>query len=87
MGISRARVDAASGRVGDARKTLERVSEEAAALGFRGYELQARYALGDIEASLGDRTAGRARLAALAKDAERLGYRTIAQSATKAAMR
>ena len=87
ISISGARVDAASGRMAEARKTLESVSAEAASLGFRGYELQARYALGDIEASLGDRTAGRARLAAVANDAERFGYKTIAQSATKAAAR
>ena len=85
LGIARARVDAASGNVADARKTLETVIGEAASLGFRGYELEARYALGDIEAVHGDLTAGRARLATLVKDAERLGYLLIAQRATKAA--
>jgi hypothetical protein len=85
VAISRARVDAALGNVADARKTLETVSAEAASLGFRGYELQARYALGDIETSGGDRAAGRARLAAVVKDAERFGYKAIARAAGKAA--
>jgi hypothetical protein len=71
--------------VADARKTLESVSAEAAFLGFRGYELQARYALGHIETSRGDRAAGRARLAAVVKDTERFGYKSIAQAAGKAA--
>jgi hypothetical protein len=84
MGISRARVDAASGKTADARTLLESVSQEATALGFRGYELQARYALGEIETSHGDRATGRARLAAVVNDAERLGYKTIAQAAAKA---
>jgi eukaryotic-like serine/threonine-protein kinase len=83
LGIARARVDAASGRVAEARKALETVSAEAASLGFRGYDLDARYALADIEVTRGDRVAGLARLAALAKEAERLGYRGIAQRATK----
>ena len=61
------------------------ISSEAAKLGFRGYDLEARYARGEVEAAYGDRAAGRARLAALSKEAEQAGYLSLARRASDAA--
>jgi tetratricopeptide (TPR) repeat protein/TolB-like protein len=84
LGIVRARVDAASGRIAEARKALDTISSEAASLGFRGYDLEARYARAEVEAAYGDRTAGRARLAALSSEAEKAGYFSLARRASAA---
>jgi len=69
LAISRARVDAATGRLADARNALNATIAEATSLGFKGYELAARLQLGEIEIARGDAAVGRAQLAALSKDA------------------
>lgn len=87
LALSNARVDAATGRTAEARRALESTVREAAALGFRGYELEARLRLGEIEIAGPDRAAGRTRLTALAQEASTAGFGSIAQRATTAAAR
>jgi eukaryotic-like serine/threonine-protein kinase len=58
---------------------------EATKYGYLVYEYQARLALGEVEMKSGKATAGRARLAALDKDATRTGFLLIARKAEKAA--
>lgn len=85
VAIASARVDAATRRSGDARTSLTSIASEAAKLALKGYELEARLALGEVEMRSGEVAAGRARLAALEKDASSRGFGLIAQRAAAAA--
>ena len=66
-------------------RSLEAVLTEAKKYGYLIYEYQARLALGEVEMKSGKATAGRARLAALDKDATRTGFLLIARKAEKEA--
>ena len=58
----------------EARKSLEAVIAETTRRGFVVYEFEARLALGEIEMKSGQATSGRARLAALEKQAAAMGF-------------
>ncbi len=82
-----ARVLAASGEARAANAAMELLRAtlaEAARVGFVDYELEARLATGEIEMASGRAEAGRARLAALAKDATARGFGLVARRAAAA---
>ena len=59
---------------------------EAKKYGYLSYEYQARLALGEVEMKAGKAAAGRARLAALEKDATGTGFLLIARKAGRKAV-
>jgi tetratricopeptide (TPR) repeat protein len=78
--LADARVQAKSGKTGDARRELEGMLAAARKFGYRLYELQARLALAEIE--LSDRApSARQHLEALQSDAKAQGARLIANQA------
>jgi len=85
--IVAARVLAASGEVHATNAALEALRAtlaEAVRVGFVDYELEARLAAGEIAIASGRAAAGRARLAALAKDATARGFGLVARRAAAA---
>ena len=74
VGISAARVLAASGQRDEAIASLQDVLASVTKLGLVELEFEARLALGEIEIAAGKVAAGRARLAELEKDAGAKGY-------------
>jgi serine/threonine protein kinase/tetratricopeptide (TPR) repeat protein len=85
IAIVAARVRAALGKTSEARESLKATSAEAKRLGFLGQQFEARLLLGEIEMKSGPIAAGRARLAALEKDATAKGFGLIARRAAAAA--
>jgi eukaryotic-like serine/threonine-protein kinase len=86
--IVAARVLASSGEAratSAALEALRRTFAEAARTGWVDHELEARLAAGEIELASGRAAAGRARLAALAKDAAARGFGLVARRAALAA--
>jgi len=81
VGINSARVCAALHKTAEARAKLTAVLAEAKRHGFVGHLLDTRLALCEIDMRLGNSTAGRARLAALEKDAAAKQFLLIARSA------
>jgi hypothetical protein len=89
-GIALARVQAATGAsagVGAARQRLNTLLVEAETIGAVSMAYEARLSLGEIEMKAGDAAAGRARLAALERDATAKGLINIATKAAAAAAR
>jgi hypothetical protein len=81
-----ARLRAASGRADDVAAALERLQAalaEAERAGLRGAAFESRLALGEIELSVG-RGEGRARLAALVREARAAGALRVARQAQEA---
>ena len=87
VAICAARVRAASGKRTEAVNNLEAIIPEAAKLGFVEDEFEARLAIGEIEIESGRAAAGRARLAALERDAAARGFLLIARKAAAARQR
>ena len=85
VGISAARVLAASGRRDEAITSLQDVLVSVTKLGLVELEFEARLALGEIEIAAGKVAAGRARLTELEKDAEGKGYLLFVSKARAAA--
>ncbi len=83
--VAAARAAAALGESAQASKTLEGTLAEAERAGFVPIELEVRLALGEIEIKMAKADAGRARLAALEKDATAKGFLLIARKAQSAA--
>jgi len=86
--IESARVLAASGQppdLAEATRILNTALAETIKYGFTGHQFEARLSLGEIEMRSGNRTAGRARLHALEKDARAAGFLLIARKAAAAA--
>jgi tetratricopeptide (TPR) repeat protein len=87
LDIVAASVRAASGKSADqnaAIKRLEATLAEATKYGYVPYQFEARLALGEIETQSGRTSAGRARLEALERDAQKKGFGLIARKAAKA---
>jgi len=82
IAIHDARVRAAEGRKADASKALHKSESETRKIGLVSLEYDARLALGELEVRSGDAVVGRARLAALQKDASDRGFRLIARKAS-----
>ena len=82
--VAHGRVLAALGRPQDARQVLGEAVRTAPEAGFVPLELEARLALGETEIRAGDLQAGRSRLAALEREAERKGFRILARKAAGA---
>lgn len=83
LSIAAARVQAALGKSGEAKRTLESVLQTARQYGYRAYELEARLALGEIELASGNATA-RTLLESLKKDADDGSFHLIARRAETA---
>ena len=79
--IAEARVLAATGRPAEAAEKLRTTVAEATKYGFVGYEFEARLLIGEIEMKSGKTAAGRARLAALEKEAAAKEFLLIARKA------
>jgi tetratricopeptide (TPR) repeat protein len=75
------RVAGATGNVARAREVLERVIADAAGKGLLEAQYKANLALGEIELRSGSRSAGRARLQAIAAEAGAKGFTLIARRA------
>lgn len=85
--ITAARIRAASGKPAEAVQSLEAILVEAARFHLGEAEFEARLALGEVEMTSGKTTAGRARLAALERDATSKGFLLVARKARAAASR
>jgi Tfp pilus assembly protein PilF/tRNA A-37 threonylcarbamoyl transferase component Bud32 len=84
--IAAARVRAASGKAPDvaaALSALDAARAQVAKVGLVKEEYEARMALGELEVASGQAAAGRARLQALAKEADAKGFGSIARRAAK----
>jgi serine/threonine protein kinase/tetratricopeptide (TPR) repeat protein len=79
--IASARVAAAAGDSGGARKTLEAALASATKVNLVIYQLEARLALGGLDLHGGQTAAGHDRLTKLEKDATARGYLLIARKA------
>lgn len=79
--IVSARILAASGRVTEAKKTLEAADAEATKYRFLGAHFEARFAMCVTEMRSGEFATGRMRLAALEKEARSKGFLLIARKA------
>ena len=82
-----ARVEAASGQAASVQRATEDLQATVAAArrqGFMGYQLEARLALGEIEARKGNDAAARALLKPLERDARASGFQVVAQNAARA---
>ena len=70
--------------VSEAKKAIESALADATKQNLTGIQLEARLGIGEIEMKSGDRTNGRARLAALQKDATAKGFLLIARKSAAA---
>ena len=84
VAVTAARVDAALRKGDVARTSLEATLGEASKIGLRGTELEARLALGELEMAGSNPAAGRARLAALEKEAADRSFGLIRRKAAAA---
>jgi tetratricopeptide (TPR) repeat protein/TolB-like protein/tRNA A-37 threonylcarbamoyl transferase component Bud32 len=84
LAVTRARVEAALGKTGEAKKQATQALQLATKHGFVPEQLEARLALGEIEMKSGEADSGRARLAGLEKDAQTKGFLLIARKAARA---
>jgi hypothetical protein len=82
--LASARVLGATGRTPEALKKLDSMLTETRKYGYLAYEYQTRLELGRIEMQTGSIVAGRARLAALEKEARARGFELIADKSGKA---
>jgi tetratricopeptide (TPR) repeat protein len=86
MADVRLRASITEARAGDCRafdKTLRAVDDEAAKKGMVDVGLEARLARGELEGRCGAQAASKKRLAALAEEAQRLGFARIARLARR----
>jgi tetratricopeptide (TPR) repeat protein/tRNA A-37 threonylcarbamoyl transferase component Bud32 len=83
--ILQARIDTALNKTEQAEKSLNDVISATTKTGRVRYAFMARLALGEYEVKSGKATQGRARLAALQKDAKAKGFNLIARKAGAAA--
>ena len=72
--VTAGRVLAETGSPAARAKWLESALSDASRLGYLGYQLEARLALGEIQMKSGHGAEGRAQLALLAKEAQRKGF-------------
>jgi tetratricopeptide (TPR) repeat protein len=79
-----ARIGAAMGKPAEAERTLKASFAQATKYGYVNYQLRIRLTLGEIEMKSGKSTEGRARLAALQRDATAKGFNLIARKAAEA---
>jgi hypothetical protein len=84
IALMAARTRAALGDSAGAEMILKSALDEATNFGFVTYQFEARLAIGEVEMKSGRTAAGRARLAALGKDATAKGFTLIAQKASRA---
>lgn len=88
--VAAARVRAAAGTVNErenAHTQLRNVAADALKSGFVNYALEARLALGEIDANFGNVPSARRELEALRRDANQIGYSLVAQQAATALKR
>jgi len=81
VALTTAQLRSAQHRFGDARRTIEPVLQRAVAIGCVRCELEGRLELGEIEIQAGNAEKGRTQLRQLADEAEKRGFRLIAQHA------
>jgi serine/threonine protein kinase/tetratricopeptide (TPR) repeat protein len=82
VAITGARIATASGKLANARKTLEEALAEATKANLLYFQYDARLALCELEIKSGKMAAGRAQLAILQKDANSKGFLLIAREAS-----
>jgi len=81
VNLATARVLAATGSLADAERRLQAAIVEARQIHFVDREFESRLTLGQVELVSGKEAAGRARLAALRKDAAAKGFGLVARKA------
>jgi DNA-binding winged helix-turn-helix (wHTH) protein/tetratricopeptide (TPR) repeat protein len=81
VSLATAQLRGAQHRFGDARRTIRPALQRVVTMGCVRCQLEARLELGEIEMQAGDAERGRAQLHALADEAERRGFRLIAEHA------
>jgi serine/threonine protein kinase/tetratricopeptide (TPR) repeat protein len=84
LALAAAKFHAASGKPADraaAKNALEAMLAEAKKRGFVGYQLEARFALGELEMKSHQTAAGRAHLTALEKEARTEGFLAVSRKA------
>jgi predicted negative regulator of RcsB-dependent stress response len=81
LAVAEGRVRAAAGDTAGATKSLEATAAEARAAGLKGYELEARLALAEVEMGSGRAEAGRARLRDIVSEARAKGLELLARQA------
>jgi serine/threonine protein kinase/tetratricopeptide (TPR) repeat protein len=79
--LAKARVEAASGKLGQAEQTLKAALAKATRWGYLGYQLEARLALAEVDLKAGKASAARSSLAQLQKEAKDKGFDLIARKA------
>src|SRR5260370_28430009 len=79
VAIANARVRASSGNAEEAAISLRRTVEETGKAGIRATQFDARLALGATEIKSGNRTAARAELTSLERDAKAKGFLLLAR--------
>jgi eukaryotic-like serine/threonine-protein kinase len=81
LAVAEGRVRASAGDAAGAAKSLEATAAEARAAGLKGYELEARLALAEVEMRSGRADAGRARLREVESEAKSRGLALLARQA------
>jgi serine/threonine protein kinase/tetratricopeptide (TPR) repeat protein len=85
VSVAEGRLEARSGKSADAIKVLDRALKDAHSAGLLQSEFEARLALGEAQIASEQKSAGIARLQALARDAKARGYELIARKAIASA--
>jgi serine/threonine protein kinase/tetratricopeptide (TPR) repeat protein len=85
VSVAEARLDARSGKGGDAIKVLDRALKDAHSAGLLQAEFEARLASGEAQIANGEKSKGVSTLQALARDAKARGYELISRKAIAAA--
>jgi eukaryotic-like serine/threonine-protein kinase len=83
LSIAETQLQAAQNRIEEAKRNLIAIVAEAKQTGLLQYQFEARLELGEIEIRSGKIGSGRARLAALQRDATSKGFLLIARKAAK----
>ncbi len=84
VGMIDARVEAATAAPGQALAKLRAIERKLGRMGYRGVQLEAQLAIGEIELHAGQTRLGRAHLLQLQKDAGGKGFELIARKAAAA---
>ena len=83
--IVEAKVEAAAGKTDDALRSIEETIASAKKSGYLGYQLEAQFALGEMQMASGKSAAGQSLLADVQKQAQLRGFGSIANCAARAA--
>jgi predicted negative regulator of RcsB-dependent stress response len=78
-----AKVEAAAGKTDDALRSIEETIASAKKSGYLGYQLEAQFALGEVQMASGRAGAGLSLLAEVRRQAQQKGFQLIAYETTR----